>query len=76
MVFAREPPVITDESESSIYRSATIWLELKGERAVDEGGQLMREARRRGDPRSADLWARIIAAVEDLRSRAEPDRAA
>lgn len=68
--------VTRNETETSIYRSATIWLALKGERAVDEAGRLMQETRRRGDGRSADLWARIIAAVEDLRARTGIDRVA
>ena len=60
--------VMTD-SEISIYRSATIWLELKGDRAVDEAGKMLNETRRRGDGRSADLWVKIITALEDLRHR-------
>jgi hypothetical protein len=61
--------VTSDGSEASIYRSATIWFELKGEQAIDEAGRWMTETARRGDRRAAAQWVKIIAALEDLRSR-------
>jgi hypothetical protein len=68
--------VTNGDSERSIYHSATIWLELKGEQALDEAGRMLNETVRRGDRRSADLWARIIAALEDLRARTAMDHIA
>ena len=57
------------ETELGIYRSATIWLELKGENALAEADRMLSEIRRRGDRRAADNWLKIIAAVEDLQQR-------
>lgn len=64
--------MFSSDRDRSIYHSATIWLELKGERALDEAGRMKIETARRGDRRSADLWGRIIAALEDLHAGASP----
>ena len=58
------------DPEQGIYRSATIWLELKGDRAVAEAARMATETRRRGNGRAADSWIKIIAALEDLQHRA------
>ena len=59
--------------QGSIYHSATIWLELKGDAALGDAGKLLAESRRRGDRQSADAWVKIIAAVEELVQRCEGD---
>jgi hypothetical protein len=55
--------------EQGIYRSAAIWLELKGETAIAEAGKMRNETQRRGNGRAADSWLKIIAALEDIRHR-------
>jgi hypothetical protein len=57
------------DSDLGTYRSATIWLELKGDRAVVEAGRMMSETRRRGNRQAADSWIKIIAALEDIQHR-------
>lgn len=58
------------DPEQGFYRSATIWLELKGDKAVAEASRMAIETRRRGNGRAADNWIKIIAALEDLQQRA------
>ena len=55
--------------EQGIYRSATIWLELKGEAAVAEAGKMLSETQRRGNRRAVENWLKIIAALEDIQQR-------
>jgi hypothetical protein len=60
---------VTTDPQLSIYRSATIWFELKGTTAISEASRMMSEAGRRGDARAAEIWDKIISALADIEQR-------
>jgi hypothetical protein len=57
------------QPDDGICRSATIWLELKGENALAEAGRMLAEVRQRGDARASESWLKIIAALEEIHHR-------
>jgi hypothetical protein len=60
--------VMTDPKISAT-RSATIWLELKGESARAEAARMLAETKERGDARAVEAWLQIIAALEAIEHR-------
>jgi hypothetical protein len=56
-------------SDLDIFRSAHLWLEQHGEKAVPKAREMAAALRDRGDVEGADLWLRVIVAIEDAGSR-------
>jgi hypothetical protein len=56
-------------SDLDIFRSAHLWLEQHGEEAVPKAREMAAALRDKGDVDGADLWLRVIVAIEDASSR-------
>lgn len=54
-----------------VNRSARSYIELHGEQAVPKARERVADLQARGDTIGADIWLRIIVAVEEMR---EPQR--
>lgn len=51
----------------TIHRSARLWHELHGDRAVPKAREMVQAMQNAGDSDGADAWLRIIVAIDDLR---------
>jgi hypothetical protein len=47
-------------------QSASLWLDLHGERAIAEARQMVLAMRAKGDLDGADKWLQIIVALEQM----------
>jgi hypothetical protein len=56
-------------SDLDISRSANLWLEQHGEAAVPKAREMAAALRDQGDVDGADLWLRVIVAIEDAVAR-------
>jgi hypothetical protein len=52
----------------NIHHSASLWRDLHSEAAVPEARKMVASMQSKGDHESADLWLRIIVALEALTS--------
>jgi len=50
--------------------SAQLFLELHGDEAVPEARKMVASMRERGDTEGADIWLRIIIAIEEMQPQA------
>jgi hypothetical protein len=57
-------------SDQDILRQANLWLNRHGDGAVAEARKLVAGFQDAGDRDSADVWLRILLAVETMRSAA------
>ena len=48
-------------SDLDIQRSARLWMQQHGDRAIANAREMLEEMRRKGDADGADIWLRIIA---------------
>ena len=55
-------------SDLDIFRTANLWAARHGDAAVEEARKMAREFQAAGDRDGADVWLRIIIAVETLLS--------
>jgi hypothetical protein len=53
-------------SDLDIHRTAHLWIQQHGNKAMAKAREMVEKMRRRGDADDADLWMRIIAAVGTL----------
>ncbi len=54
-------------SDHDVHRSAhQHFMQLYGDRAMANAGEMMEEMRRTGDQEGADRWLRIIVAIGEL----------
>jgi len=58
------------DSDHDILRSANLWLNRHGDLAVAEARKMVAGFQSDGDRDSADVWLRILLAVETMRSAA------
>ncbi len=56
-------------SDLDIFRSAHLWLEQHGDAAVPKAREMAAALRDKGDVDGADLWLRVIVAIEDAGTR-------
>jgi hypothetical protein len=60
-------------SDDVIRRTAKLWLEQHGDKALNKARDIVVGLQAVGDVGAADEWLRIILAIEELRQRpAEP----
>ncbi len=52
---------------SDISRVARLWLNTHGDDAVALAGDMVTELQRSGNDAGADMWRRVITAIEELR---------
>jgi hypothetical protein len=57
-------------SDHEILQSASLWLDRHGEAAVIEARKMVASLQDAGDRDTADVWLRILLAIESLRSAA------
>jgi hypothetical protein len=57
-------------SDQDILRSANLWLNRHGDIAVAEARKMVAGFQEVGDRDSADIWLRILLAVETMRGSA------
>jgi hypothetical protein len=50
-----------------VRRTARIYSEIHGDQAVAKARERVADLQKRGDPIGADMWLRIIVAIEGLR---------
>jgi hypothetical protein len=50
-----------------VQRTARIYSEIHGDQAVARARERVADLHKRGDPIGADMWLRIIVAIEGLR---------
>jgi len=57
-------------SDHDILRSANLWLNRHGDLAVTEARKMVAGFQATGDRDSADVWLRVLLAIETMRSAA------
>lgn len=57
-------------SDHDILRSANLWLNRHGEVAMTEARKMVAGFQEAGDRDSADVWLRVLLALESLRGSA------
>lgn len=55
-------------SEFDIFRSANLWAARHGAAAVKEARKMAQNLQRAGDLDRADVWLRILVAIETMRT--------
>jgi hypothetical protein len=55
-------------SDLNIHRTAHRWLQQHGDNAVAKPREMIEKMRRRGDANGADVWLRIIEAIDTVRT--------
>jgi hypothetical protein len=50
-----------------VQRTARVYSEIHGDQAVAKARERVADLQRRGDPIGADMWLRIIVAIEGMR---------
>jgi hypothetical protein len=58
------------ETDHDILRSANLWLNRHGDDAVTEARKMVASLQEAGDRDSADVWLRVLLAVENMRGSA------
>jgi hypothetical protein len=53
-------------SDRNILRTAHFWIQRYGDQAIAMARQMVEEMRHKGDRQGADMWLRIIVAIETL----------
>lgn len=53
-------------SDLDIFRSAKLWLDRHGDAAISEARRRVAELQAAGQPDGADVWLRIIVALDTL----------
>jgi hypothetical protein len=53
-------------ADLDVFRSANIWLSQHGDAAVEKARRRVTELQAAGDRDGADVWLRIIVAIETL----------
>lgn len=57
------------DPDLDISRSANLWLEQHGAEAVPKAREMASALRGKGDVDGADIWLRIIVAIEEAAAR-------
>jgi len=55
-------------SDLDIFRAANLWLGQHGDAAVEQSRRRVAELQAAGERDGADVWLRIIVAIETLRT--------
>jgi hypothetical protein len=53
-------------SDHDIQRTAHFWIQRHADQAIAMARQMVEEMRQKGDQQGADMWLRIIVAIETL----------
>jgi hypothetical protein len=59
--------VAVPESDDEVTRIARLWLERHGDEAVPLARDMAAELKESGDDNGADMWLRVISAIEEMR---------